>query len=1793
MSLNPVQFGKQVIDQFGRYLRTTFPIADERLSAQVADALRHKIAGEPLLYRGPYVYLNRPFEPGPALADLVAEPSLGLHPALKSVFGYNTLHKHQELALRAILAGRHTVVATGTGSGKTEAFLLPILNHCFHLRDAPSPRSAGRGAIGEANRGEGGLVAILVYPMNALVNDQLDRLRWMLAGTRITFGRYTGDTPDQADSQMLRMDQPRAYTNAERQAHADGLATFGAAALPLPWEECYDRESIAARQPRLLLTNYSQLEYLLLRDKDLALFRGAPLRFLVFDEVHTYTGELGSEVACLIRRLRHVAGKTPDEVVCIGTSATVSRGDSASYPWEDDIDVEATTRRFAHRLFGVPEDRITFVAERFIPIEPRPAVYSPPVPADTPALLARVLDEAWTVQQRDEPGELPPALLQAAEELCGKQALTLIPDSSPYKGEGGVNDRLYDLLQANSLVLTLNQVFSRPLRWEEALPRVHALGRQSTDDETLIAEMLAYLTLGALVQRDGEPLLRPKLHYFLQGFQGLYVSLEDDGPRVHFDADSAAAHTERFLFPLVLCRACGQHYFEVVASDPLAADVDGQVTGYRLARAPGRFEAIDEEHAFHLTDVLCTADEDEQAGAATKYYVCSSCSTLHSEPSPHCLNPKCQRMSTLVQLVAFPGPLTACPACGASNRGNLSVIRDTRSAEVADVTILSQSMLSAMPEPSMRKLLVFADNRQDAAFQAGWMESRSKRFRMRHLLYGVLHNTPYNDPIGLGRLSDGLLDQALSAGVLDRGERGEWDDKDERTYVRWFLLEEFASSGQRRTSLEQLGLAAVHYAGLAVDSDHTFFEHWAILLKISPQECLDLAHVLLDYYRRRGLLSDPLLCRYWTPQDPEVRKGLVWAADYARPKALTLLPAGRRSGFVMGWLASNGRSGPQTIVDKATGASKQRDDFLKALWDWLQQHEFLVPVDLVQRRRGRVERIQVGGEGLHVNADKLGFAETEVRQVCNRCGRAQAVALPGAACPEYNCKGRTAPGGREQDHYDVVQYTRMSFTPMKAYEHSAQVPRKTRNQVEREFKKADGAYNVLVCTPTLELGVDIGKLEMALMRNVPPTPANYAQRAGRAGRRHRIAVVFTYCRGHYHDRYFFNDPAEMIAGEIRVPAFSMRNEPLIRKHVHSATLTALRELAGAGEADVLADAFPSYIWAYFGQLFEGEDHVERIRYFDAPREFPKLAALILRHRETIMGRLAAIFAQAWPVDDAQAVSRDTLGRYLDEMTSQLESHARQLFKRIRAYRDRLAEYRRTEEQNLGLTPEEYHKRKQFEYALASYQKQTLGNYTLSYLCNDGFLPGYALSRESVVAQCIDPLIELSRPAAVALREFTPANWVYADRHIYRVQTLNFYKLKAEDSAFTSSTLQRVMRFDRQAGRVWDPAVSSTEGGLLAGAEFSSFQLTDVDLAMEQDIDDRRDRRYRIAFDTYGLLLGEHGGGHGGHILQYKYRYLTRSHVRLVNMGPSAVGPASPGVGFPVCPLCGESRSPFATDAEISAFAEAHRTRCRTEVVWTALHVELPSDVLVVGPCTGQAEAVNVFEAVRIGARMVLDMGATEIDGFVQVDEGGACWAVLYDPLPGGSGFLPEILNYWPAICQRAAGVLETCTCKKACYKCMLHFRNQQYHDVLDRLQAVELMGRLAGEAVREYDIPSVVIKGPVDKQLAESGSEERFQYLLEARHVPLPPEKQYRVELGTGYTVADFAYPQQRVLVFIDGMSASLHGDPEQRRKDKLKRAQARMQGWHVVESTAEGLKDETTLGLMLDELALYLGQGE
>ena len=321
-------------------------MSDPELAEQARKLLERPSSLDIPLVQGPFVSLSEAFAKGESVQEM-ADAGV-LHPVMPGLIGYPTMYLHQQQVFEAVKAGQHVLVSTGTGSGKTESFLYPIIDDLLRQRDQ---------GIRE------GLTAILVYPMNALANDQLDRLRDMLGGTGITFGQWVGTTPDkESDVTVERFagSSRQAYLAARKQRREEAQAEDRAVRPLAPPEECCSEEDIRTRKPRILLTNYRQLEILTTRLPDVALFAEAPLKYLVFDEAHTYSGATGAEVACLIRRVRALAGKTPDEIICIGTSATLAD------PTKKDQDNDETARRFASRFFGVDANKVKLVGESYV-----------------------------------------------------------------------------------------------------------------------------------------------------------------------------------------------------------------------------------------------------------------------------------------------------------------------------------------------------------------------------------------------------------------------------------------------------------------------------------------------------------------------------------------------------------------------------------------------------------------------------------------------------------------------------------------------------------------------------------------------------------------------------------------------------------------------------------------------------------------------------------------------------------------------------------------------------------------------------------------------------------------------------------------------------------------------------------------------------------------------------------------------------------------------------------------------------------------------------------------------------------------------------------------------------------------------------------------------------------------------------------------------------------------------------------------------------------------------------------
>lgn len=650
MSINPVQFAHSVCDEFLRYLFSAFPLSDPDLRDQFRRLLDRSSSLDIPLVKGPYISLSEAFAKGDPVQQL-ADKGL-LHHTMPGLIGYPSMYLHQQKVLEAVKEGRHVLVATGTGSGKTESFLYPIIDDLLRQRDKGTTD---------------GLTAILVYPMNALANDQLDRLRDVLGGTGVTFGQWVGTTPaTESDVSIERFQgsSRAAYLEARRLRREEAQAEDRAVRPMAPHEECCSEEDIRERKPRILLTNYRQLEVLSTRLPDVALFADAPLKYLVFDEAHTYAGATGAEVACLIRRLRALAGKKSDEVVCVGTSATLA----------DPTGTDESARRFASRFFGVDPDRVTLVGESYVSREWPKRRYKPVAPhGDGMDRLGRVLEAAT------EPADVP-AIKAVVEELTGQ----------PFDPGTDWREALFDHLATNEYVFQATDVLKRPGKLDEAA--WHTSQRLRTgrlpQGESATAELLAYLVLGAAARKNGDSLLRPKVHFFIRGLDEMVAALGGTADATTLDVALSlndaktryAGRRDDAFFPVLVCKSCGQHFFERRYQGlEVSRGAKNQLRGFDHGNAVedgGKENAVwSTAPAETGTRMVLTHRLLEEADSGPtlrsqkwpRAYFCRQCGAMHRDPASRCLADGCGHPEPPVPLVAFGDRLSSCPSCGTAS----------------------------------------------------------------------------------------------------------------------------------------------------------------------------------------------------------------------------------------------------------------------------------------------------------------------------------------------------------------------------------------------------------------------------------------------------------------------------------------------------------------------------------------------------------------------------------------------------------------------------------------------------------------------------------------------------------------------------------------------------------------------------------------------------------------------------------------------------------------------------------------------------------------------------------------------------------------------------------------------------------------------------------------------------------------------------------------------------------------------------------------------------------------------
>jgi len=1590
-----------------------------------------------------------------------------LHPACSELFKAKKpegtpvdlfLYEHQMQALAKSSQNKSYVVTTGTGSGKSLSFFIPIIDRILKAKQQ-DPKARTR--------------AIVIYPMNALANSQLEELDKFLYGyppgqQPFTVARYTGQ------------------------------------------EKATERERIKNNPPDILLTNFMMLELILTRHEEID--RGVVdhcqgLEFLVLDELHTYRGRQGADVAMLVRRLRERL-QTP-HMVCIGTSATMSSTGTQA-------DRNKTVAQVASKLFGT------------------------------------------TITENDVIGETLDRVTNAGKNVDAVKAHLKSALSQPHFSWANYAQFQDDPL-AIWVELTLGVELpaheaprrAKPMTVKDAAKRLS--GDADCDFETARKGLQAFLVAAHEVKTEqGRPPFAFKLHQFISGPGKVLATLEPAGTRhITLDAQRFAPGRQdegTRLYPVHFCRDCGQEYHPVWRSgqaqqeyspreiDDISSEEDEDARyGFLCPQTTGQ------TYTGQLEELPESWLDFSKAEPKVK-------STYRpSVPQPVTLGPDGLHCRGGEDFWFIPGKFRFCLRCGLTHEVHgkdinrlASLSGEGRSSATTILTLTAIRQLFADGEPQAdqpdpRKILGFTDNRQDAALQAGHFNDFIFLLTLRSALIGALQNNQ-----GLLTEED-LANQVFKALGFDKVDLGtlteylknpkimglaRQDAQKTLRFIMGYRLLRDLRRGWRfnNPNLDQLNLLSIQYRGLEeFAAEKTLFAANPVLSQLSPQHRKDLSTRLFDYMRR-GLCLQTM---YLDAVEQERAKSLAfqhlndrWAFAYDENlETSKYLILGKRPEY---------RGKPRT--DLITGGSRTRllkdiksAPFWKnhpaaaitASWKDLQWTVFVEDLLKAAALYGYVQKFDIDTHllGWRLNASSMDWLLVRDEKL--------------GAATRHNAFFRNLYLAVAQ----TLKQTHHALFNFEAQEHTAQVDAGRRQLLEQRFRytakdRQDWADNpahdvplqrlpVMFCSPTMELGVDISALNTVYLRNVPPTPANYAQRSGRAGRSGMQALVITYCAAlSPHDQWFFHHASDMVHGIVKAPTLDLANRDLVESHLHAIWLSAAQvqldtSIAPMLELDQENQPLKPALWqkisspevnqraAHSAQAFmkQVEAEVKNSPWFSATHAQQTIDRAPEDFSKAFQRWRSLVEATRKQMDMANAITQSYTSTHVEKTNSQ------------RRYGDAA---------------------KQYALLLKTGNAQNNDFYTYRYLASQGFLPGYNFPRLPLMAWIPakgggggkdDDGSMVSRPRFLALSEFGPRSLIYHQGRMYRVVRA---KLNVGNTDHISGSSQLATVSSRvcsacgyaHMGQVdgGDPIVDRCENcdALLTDEDWvkNLYRIETVETVAVERISINDEDRQRQGFDlqtTYKFLPGP-----DGKITNVKTRVQASTDPNEPALAELTYAPSAliwrinrgwrrrkdkNQLGFFINPVTGQwskKDEPGATEATEAEDTLLEKVPNQQIVPF----VEDYRNILILQPAVqslNKETMATLQAALKRGIEMTYQIEESELVAEALPTQDDRKAIMFYEAAEGGAGVLTRLATEPQALAQVAAAALKLLhhneptgpwrfddlptleqldpnghhICEAGCYQCLLSYFNQPDHDNINRRneEALKLLVAMANAQV--------------------------------------------------------------------------------------------------------------------------------
>jgi len=1608
MNLNPVLTSQKIFERYVSYITTTFKLKDESLNGQIQAALNEKFR----FSKGPIIEATPPFEAGKSMRQLIDEGILTYaFTELKadSLPVDRSLYLHQEKTILKICQEQHNaVVATGTGSGKTEAFIIPILNYLLTEK--------------QNHKLTPGVRALLLYPMNALANDQMKRLRELLKNCpEITFGIYTGETEEKY--------QP-AYDKFQRMHQQQ----------PLP-NELISRDQMKESPPHILLTNYAMLEYLMLRPADNVFFQGPHSnnwKYIVIDEAHTYTGAKGIEMAMLIARLKSTIGIESGQLTCIMTSASLGQGkedfnlvaDFASKifrePFEPEDVIEATKKTFNQSIvWGIPEADLYQYINHWLEADDRDM-----------QVLIKILKECKVPETVIEQG-------YHEENKYADGALYLI-----MSGDGRVDQTIRNLIKG-------------PMALEELAQKLFP------DDEQAPLNTAHLIDLCNRLRRHehDHSLLPARYHYLVKALEGAFIVFTEQ-PKIYLTRINHVTidQMDYKAFEIGACNKCNSLYLvgEVTQGTDKPylylseiknryADADNvNLEYFALLEQEKGLEQEDEDLLFESSQL--------KIPPFSAYRLCVYCGAIHQdngEPVCDCSQAKTIR---ILKVNHRNQQVHKCGICGAVNP-TYNVVRRFFLSEDAVSSVLATTLYQELPNKkkvrmhnhtleedifgflsddtsealqtskSSKQLLVFSDSRQNAAYFAPYLSRTYNDLLIKNALVQTIesqHDICIQNHWTLNdyyhRIVRYVREVAISNASVETLQRDIW---------KW-IMREFAVVS-RSNSLENMGL--IHFQSNFDDVPEIDIL-WSIpafkKFGFEKEELRILFEYVLDQFRSNRAIEYP---EYSSPYDPyfapQNQQGGFWRI---KPEGDIRFPRGYS---LKSWLPvyehfSNSRMDFLKKVLLA-GNMEVSNETVRELLDTLLESLIHIKSPLAKYMKNEIlsglGKIYKLDPQIYTVAPGMNNPNITYYQ-CDTCFKIAKTNLRNV-CSTYRCEGKLYEINMDErlsdNHYRNL-YLKIKPEKMVASEHTAQLTTEYAAEVQNRF--INGEVNVLSCSTTFELGVDVGELETVFMKNMPPTPANYAQRAGRAGRRtDSTAYALTFARLSSHDFSGFKDPSKMISGVVKPPYFEVANEKIALRHLY-------------------ACAF-SHFWRQYPDYFKTvKDFFNRD--LSGPAVFRQFldskpqALLEMLQEVTPKAIKHEVNLENWGWVENLYGNRGAMTKVISELTYDLNSIQQAI--------------------DAALEKEHYGRANMLVRIRNTITERPL----INYFSQKNLLPKYGFPVDVVnldINLHTDEAknIDLSRDLQIAISEYAPESQVVANSKLW---TSRYVKRVANRELIGYSYIQCQCGFFRKNLDLKKDTYKSCPVCGNSRIQKGNFVAPEFGFISDSIVGEPGDTKPAKTYSSRKHFSGS------GEYLKEKTIVIGKTRIALNAQahGVLTVINSGSGRGFYLCKSCG-----YGTIQEKpKTHNNPNGVKCSGHFEKVSLGYDFETDILEISfidrfypkePPKGYWE--SLMYSIIEGMSASLEIDRNDIDCTLHINKDFTRSMILFDTVPGGAGHVKRMLNeeQFTMALKEARSIVSNCTCgadKKdtSCYSCLRNYYNQYCHDDLRRDFAIDALNKI-------------------------------------------------------------------------------------------------------------------------------------